>query len=536
MKRIFSKDNLIKALFIISGTSLSISLSTRGAYRYRLIGVLVAFICLLLYSCRNQIKYKYEFPIVVISIIFSIYTNNSIQNNFKEVIKDLYLIFSINGKYTYIINLIFYLLPLFFLYLCFTYFILKIKNIFLILLNDINRCEKIYFIISTIIICVVGLIIYSTTTIFTTCITREGWTIWNALYGADSHIMAVEDVFFNINHYSNDYKQLLFAVFVVPFSTFAHLLTFCFSPIVNEQFNYLFLMFCIQIIVMQISVILAVKLLDLNNIKTIICCLIINVSYSLIVFSFLLEQYLFSTFWLILFIYFYSKHDYADPFLFLASSGSLLTNIIILPFFINLNNIKQSIKKMMHILIIFVGIISIFGQFQFIVSFISSSHNDLLSYGGKYVIFIDKLRQYLYYVRSIFLAPKQYLYWDTAYVCTYKYILPTYFDFVGILIMIFCIISIFHIKNKKNKIIAGGWYFYSFIILCVLGLGISENELFLYSYYFSWGFFLLIFSLLGRLKTKHFILVGCLIIIILLAYNIPELLSIIDVGKTFYPA
>ena len=84
------------------------------------------------------------------------------------------------------------------------------------------------------------------------------------------------------------------------------------------------------------------------------------------------------------------------------------------------------------------------------------------------------------------------------------------------------------------------WLLYSFIILCVFGWGTAENGLILYSLYFSWAAFILIFSL--ALKAED--LSGVRLVVpafvvsaasLMLYANLPAMYELVGFAVKYYP-
>lgn len=160
--------------------------------------------------------------------------------------------------------------------------------------------------------------------------------------------------------------------------------------------------------------------------------------------------------------------------------------------------------------------------------------NDINQFGGKYIWFIDRLKYYLYFVRSMFIAPEGYYYWEDAYVCFYRQIYPYFYSMCGVICIILCVISF--VVNHKQKVIklSAIWVLFSFVILCLIGWGTAENGMILYSYYFIWPFVILIAFLFKNLDNKVFFILICIVMIIMLFYNYLELSKIITFGCERY--
>jgi hypothetical protein len=94
--------------------------------------------------------------------------------------------------------------------------------------------------------------------------------------------------------------------------------------------------------------------------------------------------------------------------------------------------------------------------------------------------------------------------------------------------------------NAKNKfaVICMGWIVYSFIILCIIGWGSSENGLILYSLYFSWAFLslacLTIEKIFQKIPLIKYILYSA-IIAVFTFINISGIYELIRFGVTYYP-
>ena len=100
----------------------------------------------------------------------------------------------------------------------------------------------------------------------------------------------------------------------------------------------------------------------------------------------------------------------------------------------------------------------------------------------------------------------------------------------------------FILNHKKHLVkICGFWIFYSFIVLCLLGWGSSENGMILYSLYFGWPYFVLLFELLKlisiKIKFRMFIpSVSMIFIIILFIYNYQGISELLRFAFTYYPS
>lgn len=537
MERVLLKEKLIKILFIISGASLTVFLSIRGNIKYEIVGLFFSIIFLIIISFKkdslininiNNINRKLFFVLLILSVVTSIY----ILDSFLVFVQNQYGIYI--NQYRSVEYYLLLAFPLYFLVVWYRYFYNKIRFLFNTINNDFKKYEKIIVILFFIIFSIAGLVLFLNTTIFTTCTSTEGWHFpYDVLYTTDSPMIVFYDAFANVNSICNDIRQPLFGVFSLPFAIISHIISFIFSFIINEKFLYFYMMFVIQVAISQICVMLVVKIINANKLKTILLTIFINSTYCLLLFTFVAEQYIFSIFWLIIFIYLYIKHDVKDVFFSIASAGSLISNIVVYPLIVFCEK-KNCVKKCIIYFLVFIVVLSLFGQFHYIPNSLSMISFDIESFGGKYIFFIDKLKQYLYFVRSMFLAPGGYFYWQDNYICFYRQILANNNSILGIIILMVCIISYVINQHKKEIKIAGIWVLFSFFIICIIGWGTAENGTLLYSYYFIWPFVILLSCLLKKINNSLFTILMCLMIIVMLFFNIAELTKIVIFGCKYY--
>lgn len=229
------------------------------------------------------------------------------------------------------------------------------------------------------------------------------------------------------------------------------------------------------------------------------CC------YPLILFSFVAEQYIIGLFYLILTIYVWYYKLIEINYLYIGAVGTLLTSDILFSFISRFKNIKNWFYNIFKCFIAFLIIMIITGQ---ILEFYSAiiQFEKFISWSGEKILFIYKLYQFIYFVRSIFIAPKGNILIINKFPL-YRLIEVNYIDIFGLIILLLCIVS--YILNRKEKFvnISFLWLIFSFFILCLLGWGTAENGLILYSLYFSWAYIVLIFKLIDKvIKNKKYII------------------------------
>ena len=94
--------------------------------------------------------------------------------------------------------------------------------------------------------------------------------------------------------------------------------------------------------------------------------------------------------------------------------------------------------------------------------------------------------------------------------------------------------------NRKSRYaqICAGWVAFSFLLLCLVGWGTSENALVLYSLYFSWAFISLIIMLIMRVFEKlRPVQIGVFSVatVVLAVVNAQTIMDLIRFGLEYYP-
>jgi hypothetical protein len=251
-----------------------------------------------------------------------------------------------------------------------------------------------------------------------------------------------------------------------------------------------------------------------------------------------MEQYIFSLFWLCLFINAIVNNHNDQGVMFFAAAGSLITSVTLLPLVVKQKRLKEYIRKLLTLCLVFVLLLIVFGQFSIIIDSIKSTSTLFSQYAGTSIPFIDRLKQYLNFIASCFLYPNSGPNLTDEAHPSWQLQSSSSVNLVGIVILLISILgAAFNYKDRFTQICLG-WVLFSFLLLCVLGLGTAENGLILYSLYFFWAFLSLVFIAISKVvkrTPKLMIAFFTSIIIFLLALNIPAVLEVIKFGITYYP-
>ena len=348
---------------------------------------------------------------------------------------------------------------------------------------------------------------------------------YDLIYTSDTVNLLKNNCWLNIIGLENDIRQPLFALysipFVAPFIALFGLLSFLGAGVIP------FTIEVSQIILLVITGYLLSLIISDDFKKRILFFLLFNSLYSTLLFSFMLEQYIVAVFYLVLLLYAYHNNSKTDD-LYVAATGTLSTSAIMFPLLFNPNDriyhkIRKIIKAVFYGLVVFL----LLNRIDLIVGLFDNV-SKLLSFNGNSIWLFNRVKQYTYFIRSIFIVPN-------ASLVGGKWVLNDILvvNITGICLFLLCLLGYYF--NRKNKIAKISIYFvlFSLLLLCLVGWGTAENGLILYTLYFGWAFLILIYLLFEFLFNKihlskafySFILI---VIICLFSYNFYYILDMIS--------
>ena len=326
----------------------------------------------------------------------------------------------------------------------------------------------------------------------------------DVLYTSDSSILVRENAYLSLMHSENDLRQPLFAVFAAPFvgMGYAFALPFSFvSPVVTPL-----CMNIVQVLMLAAGNLMLADMLSSDRRERICIVLFTSVTYTTILFSVMMEQYIVCYFWMMFAVYSAVKNKRASGLSICASGGTLLTGVTLLPLVHDFtdkkdNGLKQIAIEMGKCVSLFIVLLLSFGRIDVMLSSFVQTQNLSRFAGGE--SFSVRLKQYLSFISSCFAAP------ETKVVNNYSLQLSesnyASVSILGIILLVVCLVSV--ILNRKDKlaVIAGLWLCFSFLLIAVIGWGSVENGEILYSLYFCWAFIVLLIRFLDWISEK----LGC---------------------------
>lgn len=266
-----------------------------------------------------------------------------------------------------------------------------------------------------------------------------------------------------------------------------------------------------------------------------------NAMYAAMLSSIMMEQYVVAYFWLVFFLYLHCARGGGCHAALYGAGGTLVTSFFFLPLLSGespFQKTKQWFLGMVRAAAFFVFLLLAFGRFDVIFG-LPQKITQLTAYTGEHVPFLEKIRQYLTFVKACFFAPKAGV--VEGAVASWQLAGVTGLDFLGILILCLALFGFFVGRKKTVARIAFSWCMLSFVILCVFGWGTAENGLILYALYFGWAFLLLLFQLADwvgeRWQKAYASLVFCILLsLVMVGINLWGLLGLVQFAEKYYPA
>ena len=523
---------IIKILLIISCPFFTLMISNRFYTNHIIIGCMYSFIfgAFLFRNIKiNSISNRNLIIYFIISCYFI--TNNLLYANtniitIREILKNIINTNNLpQNTITKFIGLMALPTTIFFVKWFHEHIYSKIKDFF----NSLTNTEKVYICITLIEAFIISMFIINNTAVFS----RPKYD-YDILFTSDTGILLRHNAFINISFYENDIRQPLFGLFATPIGLTAKVISkFCFF--FRPQYEYENVMTIFQFLLLSISTILISRLLKISEDKKKYFYILISCSFPYILFSTILEQYPIAVFYLILTIYYYFQNPYKVNYLYIGAVGTLFTSGIIFPLITKFKNFKQWIKSILKCFIAFVGTVTISGQLPQIFT-LSQILNILLGKFAEGKTLIDKFYQYTAFVKGLFIPNPGHIEL-IGNRPTYQSLTYTHIEWIGIIILLLCIISF--ILNRKNKmaLVSMLWIIYSIIILIFVGWGTVENGLILYSLYFAWAFYSMIYLLIIKIfKNKQvFKFIIAVLVSLMMTTNIYELINIFIFAIKYYP-
>ncbi len=368
------------------------------------------------------------------------------------------------------------------------------------------------------------------------------------IYTSDSPTLVKTPADLYLSHAENDLRQPLFAAFAAPFTGWMYLLASLLSKVLCiSDGGFYTLTNAAQIaLLLGATILLADMMTDRRDTR--LCFFLLLCSgYTMLLSVLMMEQYIVGYFWLIFALYSVRRSSGQNALAYCGAAGTMLTSgIIFLAYCPKLPGQKWSdycrilFVTGIKAALVFAALLAVLGRFDVIYTLVPKI-NQLSKYTGGGVSTLEKLLQYISFAANCFVSPNagvdtvsaKYISWQLAPIVRV--------NALGVGIIALSMLS-FAIGRKDSAVrIAGLWALFSAALLFVLGWGTAENGLILYSLYFCWAFYSLLFKLLEtlceKLRLKWLLYAACaLLFAVLLWFNIPGIGRMLAFAAEYYPA
>ena len=367
---------------------------------------------------------------------------------------------------------------------------------------------------------------------------NEGYDI---VYTADTDSLFNNMAYLSLTFVENDLRQPLFAVFSAPFAGVPYLLTqlFRFSPSTEAV-----LLNTIQILMMVTGNLLLTRLVAQTPLKRICFMVTLSVTYTTLLNVLMLEQYVTAYFWLMLSVGLICTRQKEEHLGFYGAVSALLTNVALLPWMSTHSphsSFKGWLGDMLRLSISFIVLLLAFARFDVIYSVIAKLASLFKFTGGSWPLF-DRFKQYFSFVHDCFVSPAAHVSQGVAPdgILSWRLDPVQTLNIAGVVLFILTMIAAWFNRDKLLSRFAIYWVAFSVVLLALIGWGTWETGLVLYSLYFGWAFFVLLFQLIDKIddaRHAHWLLPACSLVAtaLMLWLNIPGIQALLDYCITYFP-
>lgn len=366
---------------------------------------------------------------------------------------------------------------------------------------------------------------------------------YDTLYMADSPFLFKTNVWVTLTNIENDIRQPLFAVFAAPFCGLSYLFT---ALIPMPEFLKALLVLLPQVALLVFTEFIITKLLKLPQGSRILTVILLSFCFAPMLFAFMFEQYIVVVFYTVFLFYVFDATRKTDDFLLAATAGTCITGGLFYILFTDYNPLKETKKWFTGIIrsvICFVGFILAFARSSIVVGSIRNVFVLFSDFSSDSLTLIQKLQRYTGMVQSFFIAPKSIPLLIIENGDTYpSWELSQEFRFsvIGIIIIALAIAGFILTRKEFISKIAGIWVIFSIFVTIIVGWGMKENGLTLYSLYFGWAYFILVFKAFKFITDKinkpavnYILLIAATCCIIY--PNVRMVIDIMNFGIKYYP-
>lgn len=355
---------------------------------------------------------------------------------------------------------------------------------------------------------------------------------YDVIYTADSSYLVRGNTWLNLTYEENDLRQPLFAVFAAPFVGGAYALT---QLLPDGSWLTAWVLNLPQLGLLVLGFYMLASLMSKTPAGRLAVTVSLCALYPSLLFSLMMEQYILSVFWLLLFVYMAAEELPGRGMALVAASGSLLTSAAMLPVMWRRDG-ERPVRRALGQSLAAAGLgafwIVCCMRLDVILNF-GRGAEQIGKFMGESIPLMQRLWQYLAFAAGCFVAPDAgmtpALGWPSWQLLPAESVTPD-----GVAVLAMCVVGLVVGRRDRLVQISGWWCLFSALLLLGLGWGTAENGLILYGLYFSWAFYVLFRRVLipsGRWQTA----VDWLLALALLALNIPGMSALLRFAAEYYP-
>lgn len=377
-------------------------------------------------------------------------------------------------------------------------------------------------------------VLYSSTNMFYEAYYQGKFIPYDVVFTSDSSVILQGNAFFDIYHVTNDLRQPLFGLFsmpvVLPAVAISQLLSFwllLFPILINTT----------QIFLVLLTILIIVRSLGLEGDSRKIAVLLLCVTYPVMLFSMNIEQYVFAVFWLVCLLYLIARNEKGQRVAYLAALSSLVTSGIYIVSLESEQKWKKRIQTAILTFVFFFTIVILLNRQYVFITGLNYFKQLVSSYGGTQITLLDRMQQFSTMLWNLFLRPAAQ--WTTFSGHPAYMLSPVIgFQWGGLVVLLMAVLGF--VLNRNNRFARLSFLFValSIVLHVFIGWGAIENGMTLYTYYYLWAYFSLIFlgleKILQPLRKWRFAIYG-LVLVLLAVFNFSAMVDIVRFGITHYP-
>lgn len=361
--------------------------------------------------------------------------------------------------------------------------------------------------------------------------------LYDVVYTADSPLLVSENAYLWLNCGQNDLRQPLFAVFAAPLIAPFYLL----GKVLSADPGWMAILLNVpQVMALLLGCLLLTRSLGLSgrlrNLFLGLCVL----SYPVLLFSVMMEQYVIGFFYLMTLVFGCCRNR-RDPVCFWAVGGTLLTGLVLAPLMTVSDprrDWKRWLAELVDVAVGFVVAMTAFCRLDILLGAVESLLG-LSRFSGEVLTFGEKLRQYTVFLSGCLFAPEAEAMVNPWGFLSWQLPMPTGFSLLGIGVFLLAVLGAVLRWDQKISRISLGFLGLSVFVLLVMGWGTQENGLILYALYFGWAIMTLLWQLctaLGKRTGKAWAgaVPMALLLMCMLLRNLPEMGRLIQFALNAY--